>query len=174
MSSVTRTRVFTKPTTTLSKPTDPHEKPDSIFMCRWVYGYWLKNKHMRLFAERRNLDWNRNAGIILFKIMDQVLSKTKIFFFMRPAKYRGQPAMIVGFVHDVRMRKVDESEYPQAHIDTVREAIGLSKGTKPRWYEINGQEYDPDVDPESEDEERMVYVNDSENASTDWDTDEWS
>ncbi|EJD00178.1 uncharacterized protein FOMMEDRAFT_159825 [Fomitiporia mediterranea MF3/22] len=63
--------------------------------------------------------------------------------------------MIVGFVHDVRMHKVDESKYPQAHIDTVQEAIGLLKGTKLRWFEINGQEYNPDIDPESKDKERM-------------------
>ncbi|EJC99771.1 uncharacterized protein FOMMEDRAFT_22852 [Fomitiporia mediterranea MF3/22] len=125
----------------------------SIFKKTWVYGYWMKNKYMRRLAEMRKLNWKKKAESVSFKIMDEIVLSTGVFFSFHAAIYRGQSAGIIGFATDDERRRLDRNEFSDRAMDKVRRKIGLPDGTKPRWYELSGEEYDPNEDLESEDEE---------------------
>ncbi|KAL5536353.1 hypothetical protein ACEPAF_175 [Sanghuangporus sanghuang] len=119
----------------------------------WVYGFWLKNKHMRRLARDLKLDWDKKAFKVTFKVLRHVLRTTRVYCSGHAVKYRNQDAMIMTFVESHGERNLNDCEFTPKQMDRVRKAIGLPSGTRPKWYEVNGSDYASDQESDSEDEE---------------------
>ncbi|EJC97455.1 uncharacterized protein FOMMEDRAFT_149664 [Fomitiporia mediterranea MF3/22] len=119
----------------------------------WVYGFWMKLKYYRQQAEKYNLDWQNHPLGVSFSVLHNLIAATRVHFSGRSVSYRGKMAMILVFAEDDDRRRIKKKEFSTKQIDRIRKELGLPKGTKPRWYEIKGEEYDTNVGLESEDEE---------------------
>ncbi|EJC99678.1 uncharacterized protein FOMMEDRAFT_148562 [Fomitiporia mediterranea MF3/22] len=119
----------------------------------WVYGFWMKLKYYRQQAEKYNLDWQNHPVGVSFSILHNLIAATGVYFSVRSVSYRGKMAMILVFAEDDDRRRIKKKEFSTKQMDRVRKELGLPNGTKPRWYESKGEEYDPNVGLESEDEE---------------------
>ncbi|KAL5530940.1 hypothetical protein ACEPAG_3816 [Sanghuangporus baumii] len=121
-----------------------------------VYGFWFKNKNMRLIAKKLGLDWDKNAFTAMYKIHDYVWKTARVQCVLRFVKYREQHSLIMTFLEGDEHRSLENLEFSEKQMDRIRKAMGLPKGTKPRWYDVYGEKYDPDHDVESEDEESPI------------------
>ncbi|EJC99882.1 uncharacterized protein FOMMEDRAFT_31113 [Fomitiporia mediterranea MF3/22] len=128
-------------------------RQERVYKREWVYGFWMKNKYLRRLAEKKKLNWQNRTPGLCSKLMGEVTLSTGVFFNVHPGSYRGQTAMIVGFVKDDERRRLERNEFSDTAMEKVRRRLGLPEGTKPRWYELSGVEYDPNEELESEDEE---------------------
>ncbi|OCB92127.1 hypothetical protein A7U60_g521 [Sanghuangporus baumii] len=123
---------------------------------RWVYGFWFKNKHMKLIAKKLGLDWDKRAFTATYKVHNYVWKTARVYCTIRGVQYRDQRGLIMTFLEGDEHRSLDNLEFSEKQMDRVRKAMGLPKGTKPRWYDVYGEKYDPDYDKESDDEEHPL------------------
>ncbi|EJC99673.1 uncharacterized protein FOMMEDRAFT_170293 [Fomitiporia mediterranea MF3/22] len=119
----------------------------------WVYGFWVKWRHFRRLSEKYGLDWQNHPVAVSFDIFDHLWAAARVLCRIRGVNYQGKRAMILVFAEDDDRRRLKKNKYSAKQMDRFRKELGLPKGTKPRWFEVDGENYDPDVALESEDEE---------------------
>ncbi|EJC99675.1 uncharacterized protein FOMMEDRAFT_160101 [Fomitiporia mediterranea MF3/22] len=97
----------------------------------------MKWKHYQQQAEKYNLDRQNHPVGASLSIIHNLMAAARVYCRVRGVIYRGRTAMILVFGEDD---------------DRRRDSKG-ARGIKPRWFEVDGEDYDPDVELDSEDEE---------------------
>ncbi|EJC99772.1 uncharacterized protein FOMMEDRAFT_160213 [Fomitiporia mediterranea MF3/22] len=113
----------------------------------WVYGFRLKIKYLRRVAERRRLNWRKDASGIMTLLTSEIAFSTRVFFVLNTGSYQKKPAMFITFVKGDERRRLRRNRFSEKDMDKRARSQG---GTR---LELSGNEYDPNEELESEDED---------------------
>ena len=108
---------------------------------------------MRILSEKYNLPWRKKPLQVMFALDTHITKKSCVLFSSEVVQYRGQGATILMFAKDDDRRRLERNKYSEKQMERVRKAIELPEGTKPKWYELHGRDYEQPDQLESEDED---------------------
>ena len=119
---------------------------------RWLYGYHLKVRHIRQIAQKLGLPWDEDPISCTFRVQRHIILSCNFDFGWKPVLYRDRIARIITFIEDDGRKRLELNRLSRKEMKNVRRVIGVSKGTKPKWYN-SVDVYDDDAEFSSEDEE---------------------
>ncbi|EJD01835.1 uncharacterized protein FOMMEDRAFT_141087 [Fomitiporia mediterranea MF3/22] len=135
---------------TKKKTTREERRQKRLLYEEWVYGYHLKNKHLRIAAEKFNLRWQTRPGPTMIKLTKYFERASGVDFMFCPVLYRNRPGRILAFVKDDGRKRLEKNTYSHEDMEKVREIIGLPPGTKPKWFDVSGEGIDGELSSEDE------------------------
>ncbi|EJD01834.1 uncharacterized protein FOMMEDRAFT_20613 [Fomitiporia mediterranea MF3/22] len=119
---------------TKKKTTREERRQKRLLYEEWVYGYHLKNKHLRIASDEKfNLPWQTRPGPVMMRLTAYFERASGVPFAFCPVRYRNRPGRILTFVKDDGRKRLEKNTFSHEDMEKVREIIGLPSGTKPKW-----------------------------------------
>ncbi|EJD01833.1 uncharacterized protein FOMMEDRAFT_168447 [Fomitiporia mediterranea MF3/22] len=135
---------------TKKKTTREERRQKRLLYEEWVYGFHLKNKHLRMAAEKYKLRWQTRPGPTMLKLISYFERASGVDFSCSPVVYRDRPGLIITFVKDDGRKRLEKNTFSHEDMDKVREIIGRPTGTKPKWFDVSGDDIDGELSSEDE------------------------
>ena len=108
---------------------------------------------MRILSEKYGLPWETMPLETLLALGFCITKKSGVSCDCEAVEYRGQGATVLTFTKDDDRRRLERNKFSEEQMDRLRETIGLPEGTKPKWFEVYGREYEQLDQDESGDED---------------------
>ncbi|KAL5530941.1 hypothetical protein ACEPAG_3817 [Sanghuangporus baumii] len=106
----------------------------------WVYGFWFKNKNMRLIAKKLGLDWDKRAFTATYKTQDYVWKTARVRCTIRGVQYRGQRGQIMTFLEGDEHRSLENLEFSREADGQSSKGDGLAGGNEAQMVRCLGRE----------------------------------
>ena len=99
------------------------------------------------------MPWKVPTGRTFQGVWDHVSLGSQVSYRSDTIPRGGRASTVFYFAEDDHRKRLRKVKVSRKEMDRVRKAMGLRKGTKPKWYDCHGMKEDEGAEVGSEDED---------------------